>query len=76
MDRPAVATRQAQHGARYADALARHEHPERWAMRVNAVGSGYGRVVGDATDLIAAAERLGQRWLKGIGLARQLAGAG
>lgn len=45
-------------------------------MRVNAVGSGYGRVVGDATDLIAAAERLGQRWLKGIGLARQLAGAG
>ncbi len=57
-------------------ALARNDHPERWAMRVNAVGSGYWRVVGDATDLIAAAERLGQRWLKGIGLARQLAGAG
>ena len=45
-------------------------------MRVKAVGSGYWRVVGDAADLIATAERLGQRWLKGIGLARQLANAG
>ena len=45
-------------------------------MRVKAVGSGYWRVVGDATDLIATTERLGQHWLKGIGLAKQLANAG
>ncbi len=57
-------------------ALACHDDADRWAMRVKAVGSGYWRVVGDATDLIATAERLGQRWLKGIGLARQLANAG
>lgn len=46
--------------------------PERWAVRVKAIGSGYWRVVGDAQDLIVLAERLNQRWLKGIGTAMSL----
>ena len=46
--------------------------PERWATRVKAIGSGYWRVVGDAQDLIELAERLNQRWLKGIGTALSL----
>jgi hypothetical protein len=50
--------------------------PTRWTKRVKGIGSGYWRVVGEASDLIAAAERLGQRWLKGIGLARALAKQG
>jgi REP element-mobilizing transposase RayT len=49
-----------------------HE-PERWAVRVRAVGSGYWRVVGEACDLIDIAQRLGQAWMKGIGLAVRLA---
>ena len=57
-------------------ALARYDDPERWAVRVKAMGSGYWRVVGEAQDLVEAAERLGQRWVKGIGLARALASAG
>ena len=44
-------------------------NPERWATRVKAIGSGYWRVVGEAQDLIDLAERLNQRWLKGIGTA-------
>lgn len=44
-----------------------------WAMRVNAIGSGYWRVVGDAYDLIAVAQRIGQRWVKGLGLAKKIA---
>ena len=36
-------------------------NPERWAVRVKAIGSGYWRVVGDALDLMAGAERLNQR---------------
>ena len=46
--------------------------PERWATRVKAIGSGYWRVVGDAQDLMDVAERLKQRWLKGIGTALSL----
>jgi hypothetical protein len=67
-------------GAIPADApsvLLRFENdPTRWAARVKGIGSGYWRVVGEVSDLIAAAERLGQRWLKGIGLARALAKQG
>lgn len=37
-----------------------------------AIGSGYWRVVGNAQDLADAAQRMGQRWLKGIALARAL----
>lgn len=47
-------------------------NPERWATRVKAIGSGYWRVVGEAQDLIDLAERLNQRWLKGIGIALAL----
>ena len=56
-------------------ALAGYDDPDRWAVRVRAMGSGYWRVVGEAQDLIETAERLGQRWVKGIGLARALASA-
>lgn len=44
----------------------------RWTTRVSAFGSGWSRAAGTAKDLIALAERLGQRWLKGIGLAATL----
>ncbi len=47
--------------------------PERWTMRVRGYGSGWMRAAGSAHDLIALAERIGQRWLKGIRLALQLA---
>ena len=54
--------------------LARIEpRPERWAIRVKGIGSGYWRVVGEVEDLIARTQRLRQRWLKGIGLATKLA---
>jgi hypothetical protein len=46
---------------------------QRWAVRVNAIGSGYWRVVGEAQDLIAVAQRIGQRWVKGLGFARKAA---
>jgi hypothetical protein len=49
--------------------------PERWAMRVKAVGSGYWRVIGEVDDMVEIAKRLGQAWLKGVGLAARLAGA-
>jgi REP element-mobilizing transposase RayT len=41
----------------------------RWVNRVEAFGGGWARAAGSAQDLIALAERLGQRWLKGIRLA-------
>lgn len=44
----------------------------RWAARVGAFGSGWHRVAGSAQDLIALAERLGQRWMKGLRLALTL----
>jgi len=47
--------------------------PERWTMRVRGYGSGWMRAAGSAQELMAHAERLGQRWLKGIRLALQLA---
>lgn len=57
--------------------LARYEaDPGRWAVRVKAMGSGYWRIVGEAADLVEAATRMKQRWIKGIGLARRLADAG
>jgi hypothetical protein len=46
--------------------------PERWTTRVSGFGSGWARAAGSVQDLIALAERLGQRWLKGIGLAVKL----
>ena len=46
---------------------------QRWILRVNAIGSGYWRVVGEAHDLIATAQRIGQQWVKGLGLARKIA---
>lgn len=44
----------------------------RWTARVEGFGSGWARAVGSADDLIALAERIGQRWLKGIRLALEL----
>jgi REP element-mobilizing transposase RayT len=44
----------------------------RWTTRVSAFGSGWMRAAGSAQDLIALAERLGQRWMQGIGLAVKL----
>lgn len=41
----------------------------RWAARVGAFGSGWHRVTGSAQDLVTLAERLGQRWMKGLRLA-------
>ncbi len=49
--------------------------PDRWSVRVKAIGSGYWRVVGEVDDLIERAQRLKQRWLRGIGLAAALAKA-
>ncbi|WP_325277704.1 hypothetical protein [Tahibacter sp.] len=46
---------------------------ERWASRVRGYGGGWARISGSAQDLIEMAKRLGQRWLKGIGLAQRLA---
>ncbi|MFT3806834.1 transposase [Arenimonas sp.] len=48
-------------------------HPDRWAVRVKAIGSGYWRIVGDVQDLTDWAARLHQRWIKGIGIATALA---
>jgi hypothetical protein len=45
---------------------------DRWTNRVSAFGSGWARAAGTAQDLIAIAERLGQRWLKGVRLALTL----
>jgi hypothetical protein len=47
--------------------------PARWHTRVLAIGTGYWRVVGEVQDLKAWAERIGQRWLKGLRLAATLA---
>jgi REP element-mobilizing transposase RayT len=45
---------------------------DRWTTRVAAFGNGWMRAAGSAQDLIALAERLGQRWMKGLGLAVKL----
>ena len=44
----------------------------RWTTRVRGIGSGYWRAVGSAEQLIALAQRIGQRWLKGLRLAERL----
>ena len=44
----------------------------RWETRVRAFGSGWHRAAGSAQDLIALADRLGQRWMQGVRLALQL----
>jgi len=43
-----------------------------WPTQVKAVGSGYWRMIGTTEQLIEKAEAIGQRWLKGIGITRQL----
>lgn len=45
---------------------------KRWTARVEGFGSGWARAAGSADDLIALAQRIGQRWLKGIRLALEL----
>ena len=49
------------------------QESQRWAVRVKSVGSGYWRVIGGLEDMISIAERLRQRWVKGIRLAASLA---
>jgi hypothetical protein len=44
-----------------------------WTTRVRAFGGGWHRVAGSAQDLLSLAERLGQRWMKGLRLALKLA---
>ena len=48
-------------------------NPACWTTRVAAYGNGWARAAGSAQHLIALAERIGQRWLKGIRLATKLA---
>ena len=43
-----------------------------WPTQVKAVGSGYWRMIGSAEQLIEKAEAIGQRWIKGISIARQV----
>jgi hypothetical protein len=43
-----------------------------WPTQVKAVGSGYWRMIGSTEQLIEKAEAIGQRWLKGIGITRQI----
>ncbi len=47
--------------------------PECWTRQVMAVGSGYGRAIGETESLIEKARAMGQCWLRGIGTARALA---
>ncbi|WP_386070410.1 transposase [Tahibacter sp. UC22_41] len=46
--------------------------PARWTLRVRSYGGGWARAAGSAQDLMILAERIGQRWLKGIRLALRL----
>jgi hypothetical protein len=45
---------------------------QHWPTQVKAVGSGYWRMIGTSEQLIEKAEAIGQRWLKGISMTRQL----
>ena len=47
-------------------------NPAYWTTRVAAYGNGWARAAGSAQHLIALAERLGQRCLKGVRLAAKL----
>jgi hypothetical protein len=44
-----------------------------WARQVMAVGSGFGRAIGEVDSLIEKAKAMGQCWLRGVGTARALA---
>jgi REP element-mobilizing transposase RayT len=46
--------------------------PQRWTTRVRGIGSGYWRAIGSAEQLVDLALCIGQRWLKGVGLAKRL----
>jgi len=46
--------------------------PERWRRQVLAVGSDYYRAIGAAEALVDKAAEIGQKWLRGIGIARHL----
>jgi hypothetical protein len=48
------------------------DRPDRWVLRVAGYGSEWARVVGTMHDLVDKADQIGQRWLKGLRLARQL----
>jgi len=58
------------------DALARLRRidtdPAHRTTRVRGIGSGYWRAVGSAEELLELAERIGQRWTKGLRLAERL----
>jgi REP element-mobilizing transposase RayT len=43
-----------------------------WPTQVKAVGSGYWRMIGTTEQLMEKAEAIGQRWLKGMGISRQI----
>ena len=43
-----------------------------WAQQIMAVGSGFGRAVGEVDSLIEKAKAMGQCWLRGVGTARAL----
>jgi REP element-mobilizing transposase RayT len=43
-----------------------------WPTQVKAVGSAYWRMIGSTEQLMEKAEAIGQRWLKGIGIAKQI----
>ena len=43
-----------------------------WSTHFKAVGSGYWRMIGTTEQLMEKAEAIGQRWLKGIGISRQI----
>ncbi len=45
---------------------------EHWPTQVKAVGSAYWRMIGSAEQLMEKAEAIGQRWLKGIAIARKI----
>ncbi len=40
-----------------------------------ATGCGFNRAIGDVESLIEKAKAMGQKWLRGIGVARRLAAA-
>ncbi len=43
-----------------------------WPTQVKAVDSGYWRMIGSAKQLMEKAEAIGQTWLKGIGISKQI----
>lgn len=46
--------------------------PTQWLYQVPATESGYWRVIGHAESIAHQAQRLGRRWLRGLGFARRL----